>query len=445
MTHLLVGATMPRLLSVLDEAVAGGARLTTLNDGAELLARVDDAARPLDLLILDDTITPRPGAPLETTLWDIIVTANTRPTPPRTLLLVREESFPLPIREPLLRVAQESGGDGYVLPRHGGVAAQPAALAWLMGRLRLEQTRTQAWLMPLSGSGGVGKSTQLANMALALTRRGYRVLIVDADFANGSLSGFFKVPPGAAEPILTLHLECPTPRGAYPLEIVQRRIYAHPCGVDLLLSGRGLVELEDLTVHALRALIGSVRQLPYDVVCLDAGPDIKARPYAIDVLRGGGSALVICPPGRKERRGADAVLELLSQLTAGDGNANMLSQAAVLFIEAEHGSVADVHAVRRDLTRQYRAATDLGVIPRDARLLSMVAEREQFATVYEVGSRSHYCAALETACDDLIAHMRLGAPRPGATRAAGAKAPDRAGGKWFGGLFGGRAELGGTR
>src|SRR5687767_342692 len=110
MNHILVGATLPRLLSVLDEAVAGGARLTTLTDGAELLARVDDAARPLDLLVLDDTIVPRAGAPLETTLWDIIVTANTRPTPPRTLLLVREESFPLPIREPLLRVAQESGG-----------------------------------------------------------------------------------------------------------------------------------------------------------------------------------------------------------------------------------------------------------------------------------------------------------------------------------------------
>lgn len=441
MNHILVGATLPRLLSILDEAVAGGDRLTTLTDGAELLARVDDVSRPVDLLILDDTIVPRPGVPLETTLWDIIVTANMRQRPPRTLLLMREESFPLPIREPLLRVAQESGGDGYVLARHGGLAAQSAALSWLTSQLRIEQTRAQSWLMPLSGSGGVGKSTQLANMALALTLRGYRVLIVDADFANGSLSGFFKVPPGAAEPILTLHQECPTPRGAYPLDIVQRRIYSHPCGVDLLLSGRGLVELEDLTVHALRALIASVRQLPYDVVCLDAGPDMKARPYAIDVLRGGGSALVICPPGRKERRGADSVLELLSQLTAGDGNANMVPQAAVLFIEAEHGSVADVHAVRRDLTRQYRQATDLGVIPRDARLLSMVAEREQFTTVYELGARSRYCAALEAACDGLIAHMRLGPPRQSVSQASAA---DRGRG-WLDTLLGGRLASGGAR
>jgi MinD-like ATPase involved in chromosome partitioning or flagellar assembly len=443
MNHLLLGATLPRLLSVLDDAVVGGARLTTLTDGAELLAAVDDHKKPLDLLILDDTIAPRPGAPLETTLWDIIVTANPRPTPPRTILVIREESFPLPIREPLLRVAQENGGDGYVLPRHGGPAAQAAALNWLTGQLRLEQSQTQSWLMPLSGSGGVGKSTQLANMALALGRRGYRVLIIDADFANGSLSSFFKVPPGAAEPILTLHQECPTPRGAYPREIVERRVYTHPCGVDLLLSGRGLIELEDLTVHALRALIGSVRQLPYDVVCLDAGPDIKARPYAIDVLRSGGSALIICPPGRKERRGADSVLELLSQLSAGDGNTSMLGQAAVLFIEAEQGSVADVQAVRRDLMRQYRQASDLGVIPRDARLLSLVAEREQFTTVYEVGARSRYCAALESACDDLVAHMRLDQPRS-LTRAVGANPAARRG-SWLGNLFGGRVELGGAR
>jgi MinD-like ATPase involved in chromosome partitioning or flagellar assembly len=441
MNHILVGATLPRLLSVLDEAVAAGARLTTLSDGAELLARVDDVTRPLDLLMLDDSIVPRPGTPVETTLWDIIVTANARPRPPRTLLLLREEAFPLPIREPLLRVAQESGGDGYILPRHGGSAAQAAALAWLTNHLRLEQAHTQAWLMPLSGSGGVGKSTQLANIALALTRRGYRVLIIDADFANGSLSSFFKVPPGAAEPILTLHQECPTPRGAYPLEIVQRRIYRHPCAVDLLLSGRGLIELEDLTVHALRALIGSVRQLPYDVVCLDAGPDIKARPYAIDVLRSGGSALIICPPGRKERRGADSVLELLSQLTAGNGMGTMVPQAALLFIAAEHGSVADVHAVRRDLTRQYRQATDLGVIPRDARLLSMVAEREQFATVYEVGARSRYCTALEMVCDGLIVHLRLDAPQTASAHTVGMAGPQR----WLGSLFGKHVEIGGTR
>src|SRR2546423_14374086 len=97
-------------------------------------------------------------------------------------------------------------------------------------------------------------------------------------------------------------------------ESIRRRIYQHPCGVDLLLSGRGLIEIEDLTTRAMQALLATVRQLPYDLVCLDAGPDIKARPYALDVLRGGGSGLVVCPPGRAERRGADNILALLHQM-----------------------------------------------------------------------------------------------------------------------------------
>jgi hypothetical protein len=150
--------------------------------------------------------------------------------------------------------------------------------------------------------------------------------------------------------------------------------------------------------------------LPYDIVCLDAGPDIKARPYAIDVLRASGTGLIVCPPGRKERHGAENILTLMRQMTVPGRNTSLLAQAAILFVEAEHGSVANIDEVRRNLVRQYPDATNLGVMPRDARVISMVAERDGFCTVYDLDPHGRYCQALETACDRLMTHMRLATP-----------------------------------
>jgi MinD-like ATPase involved in chromosome partitioning or flagellar assembly len=405
MTHLLVASTLSGLLAALDTALQGRKGLATLTEGADIQQRLADPKRPIDVLILDDTITPLADKPtIEDTLWYLMY------WPTRTLLVFHEESFPPQIRDPLIGSARESGGDAYRLPLHSGPREAAQAVQWITSHLDLGQSRQQAWIMPLSGAGGVGKSTQMANLAIALRRRGYRILIIDADFANGSLSGFFKIAPGTTDTFLTLSEEFPKPMAAYPVESIQRQIYAHPCGIDLLLSGRGVIEVEDLTAKAMHALLTTVRQLPYDVVCLDAGPDIKARPYAIDVLRAGGTGLIVCPPGRKERRGAENILTLMRQMTAPGRNTSLLAQAAILFVEAEHGSVANIDEVRRDLVRQYPDATNLGVMPRDARVISMVAERDGFCTIYDIDPRGRYCQALETACDRLMTHMRLPAP-----------------------------------
>jgi Mrp family chromosome partitioning ATPase len=420
MTELLVGSTLPGLLAALDTALAGRKGLTTLTDGADIEQRLRDSRRPLDVLILDDTITPLAEKPaLEDTLWHLLYLAGACRPAVRALLVVHAEAFPPQIRDSLVGGAREGGGDALVIPPSVGRQGDTHAVQWLTARLDFGAQPQQAMIMPLSGKGGSSKSTSMANIALALARRGYRTLIIDADFANGSLSGFFKVSESATnQSILTLNEEFPRPIAVYPAESIRRRIYQHPCGVDLLLSGRGLIEIEDLTTRAMQALLATVRQLPYDLVCLDAGPDIKARPYALDVLRGGGSGLVVCPPGRAERRGADNILALLHQMAAPGRNDSMLTQAAVLFVGAEQGSVAKIEDVQRDLMRRYPDATDLGIVPRDARVISMVAERESFCTVYDIDPRGRYAQALETACDRLIAHLRLPAPAAARNRHA---------------------------
>lgn len=418
------------LLRALEGATRGGRGPTTLYDGVDVRTWIE-GNRTIDVLILDDQITAFPNETIENTLWELIYLARQRPSPARVVLLLHDDMLPLTIRDALTTLVQEHGGSVYLIPRRGG-QYDAAASAWVVQQLPATAARAQHWIMPLSAAGGVGKSSQLTNIALGLSRAGHRVLVMDADIANGSLCGTFKVDPSTVESFLTLRHEFPKPTGMYPLDAVQRRILPHRSGVDLLLSGRGLGEVDDLGLHAMRALLASVRQLPYDVVAFDAGPDIKARPYALDVLREGGFAVVIAQPGRKERRGAENVLELLSQLTAPGKNTSLLSQAGLLMIDPEEGSVASTAQVQQDLLRQFAGVANLGTIPRDARLLSAIAERLEWTSAWDVDAKSLYCRAVAAATLKLSTLLNL-AP-PGQEADPPSSTPKRRGG--LGSFFG---------
>jgi hypothetical protein len=84
----------------------------------------------------------------------------------------------------------------------------------------------------------------------------------------------------------------------------------------------------------------------------------------------------------------------------------LLSSAALLGVEAERGSIADIYQVHADLLRLY-PVVDLGVVPRDPRLISTVAESTTFLSVYDVAPRSAYCRAMERAVDRLLAWRRV--------------------------------------
>lgn len=283
-----------------------------------------------------------------------------------------------------------------------------------MGHIPQTRPLQQRWILPLSSAGGSGKTTQVANLALALRLRGMRVLMIDADFANGSLGIFFKVPSGEIEPFVTLADEFKKPLPQYPADAVRRRIYPHPSGVDLLLSGRGLMEVADMNDHSMACMLATVHTLPYDVVLMDAGPDLKARPTALRELARGGYGVVIAQPGRKERSGAIDVLHVLASMTRPDTNDSLLRQIALLGVAAEHGSCARIEPVYHDLLQRFDVY-GLGIIPRDAALISTAAESNEFVSVFNLSPRSAYCRAMLRACDLLLPWIQ--APASAATPA----------------------------
>ena len=82
-----------------------------------------------------------------------------------------------------------------------------------------------------SGKGGVGKTFVSANLAAALTRRGQRVLVLDADLGLANLDVVLNL-----HPKITLH---DVFTGKAPL---QDAIIQAPGGFSVLLAGSGMVE-----------------------------------------------------------------------------------------------------------------------------------------------------------------------------------------------------------
>ncbi|KAF1047086.1 MinD/ParA family protein [Xylophilus sp.] len=117
-----------------------------------------------------------------------------------------------------------------------------------------------------SGKGGVGKTFVSANLAAALTRRGLRVLVLDADLGLANLDVVLNL-----HPKITLH---DVFTGKAKLEDA---ILKAPGGFSVLLAGSGMVEYSRLTPEVRNELMRVIQTLTphYDVLLLDTGAGIS--------------------------------------------------------------------------------------------------------------------------------------------------------------------------
>jgi flagellar biosynthesis protein FlhG len=117
-----------------------------------------------------------------------------------------------------------------------------------------------------SGKGGVGKTFVSANLAAALTRRGQRVLVLDADLGLANLDVVLNL-----HPKITLH-DVFTGKAALEDAVIQA-----PGGFNVLLAGSGMVEYSRLTPEVRSQFLSVIQALTpqYDVVLLDTGAGIS--------------------------------------------------------------------------------------------------------------------------------------------------------------------------
>ncbi|RYF01658.1 MAG: MinD/ParA family protein [Comamonadaceae bacterium] len=117
-----------------------------------------------------------------------------------------------------------------------------------------------------SGKGGVGKTFVSANLAAALTRRGHRVLVLDADLGLANLDVVLNL-----HPKITLH-DVFTGKAHLEDAVIEA-----PGGFSVVLAGSGMVEYSRLTPEVRTEFLHVIQTLAprYDVVLLDTGAGIS--------------------------------------------------------------------------------------------------------------------------------------------------------------------------
>ena len=129
---------------------------------------------------------------------------------------------------------------------------------------RLSRTHTRT-ISFTSGKGGVGKSTLLANVSVALAGQGHQVLILDGDMGMANIYVMFG--------IRTTHNIQHVLTGERELKDII--VEASP-GVHLIPGGSGVYGLHNLSIFQKKALLDQVSALqgPYDFMLIDTASGI---------------------------------------------------------------------------------------------------------------------------------------------------------------------------
>ncbi|HBS59572.1 MAG: MinD/ParA family protein [Bacillota bacterium] len=128
------------------------------------------------------------------------------------------------------------------------------------------QTRKNARVIAVtSGKGGVGKSNITVNLALALARRGQRVLVMDVDLGMANVDLLLGCYPVLNFSHLLSHA-CPI------MDIVAQG----PGGIMYISGGSGIQNLADVSEQELMAITSQLCQLDdlADIILLDTGAGI---------------------------------------------------------------------------------------------------------------------------------------------------------------------------
>ena len=192
-----------------------------------------------------------------------------------------------------------------------------------------------------SGKGGVGKTFVSANLAVALNRRGQRVLVLDADLGLANLDVVLNL-----HPKITLH-DVFTRKAS-----LGEAVIAAPGGFSVVLAGSGMVEYSRLTPEVRNQFLSVIETLTprYDVILLDTGGISDVVLFSVSLAS---EVMIVATPEPTSLTDAYAAIKVLAvqqkrqhvrlivnqAARPGDGRAitSQLQQVLDRFVSTESG------------------------------------------------------------------------------------------------------------
>jgi flagellar biosynthesis protein FlhG len=248
---------------------------------------------------------------------------------------------------------------------------QASALRQIVQNIKSQRTRTPGdgarIVAVTSGKGGVGKTSITVNLAIALSRKGLRVLVIDCDFGLSNVD----VLMGTTAPFDLSHV-------VHFQKDIREVIAEGPNGVRFIAGGSGVQELLNLNEAQLARLVDNLVQLENtaDVILLDTGAGISSG--VLRVLMAAQEVIVVTSPEPTSMMDAYALIKTLSS-AGGENKMRLVVNRAETTTEAEETLTKFASVVRLYLRLEME---ELGYVLFDQQVSRAVKAQTPFIIGY---------------------------------------------------------------
>ena len=227
-------------------------------------------------------------------------------------------------------------------------------------RPKVAGTKIARTITVSSGKGGVGKTSVVANLAIALAQAGRRVIILDADLGLANIDVVFGIRP---QKTLTDVIS-----GASTLDQI---LINGPCGIQIIAGGSGIADLAQLDTKGSQRLIDQLRFLEdrTDYLLIDTGAGISQN--VISFCLAADQIVVVTTPEPAALADAYGIIKVIHQ-------SRPEALVSLLVNRAEHAEEADFIQERlRKVAWEFLQfdVRFLGFLPQDRQMY--VAVRQQ--------------------------------------------------------------------
>lgn len=228
-----------------------------------------------------------------------------------------------------------------------------------------------------SGKGGVGKSSISVNLAIALSRLGKRVVILDADFGLANVEIMLGTRP-------LFNLADLMFKGKSLADIITNG----PENIGFISGGSGIQELTNLTRDQIIYLINKLAELDEvaDIVIIDTGAGITDT--VIEFVAASSEVLLVTTPEPTSITDAYALLKTLSKNENFAGNDTVIRMIANRITPDENAK--DIYEKLRVVSSKFlNLQLDyLGYIPMDYSVSKAVIRQNPVISAYPNSSFS---------------------------------------------------------